>query len=108
MSKLEDIRRIPLPEGAERVETGPIRFGDDWPGTFIRGDDSFFHRYNVARAIEWLKAKEHTDSSMDLFLARKGLEGLAEILDASNLYEKVRGYKWTNTSQSTASKETKT
>lgn len=23
----------------ERVETGPTRFGDDWTGVFIRGDD---------------------------------------------------------------------
>jgi len=22
------------------LETGPIRFGDDWPGVFIRGDDA--------------------------------------------------------------------
>jgi hypothetical protein len=26
------------PDG-ERVETGPVQFGDDWPGLFIRGDD---------------------------------------------------------------------
>jgi len=25
----------------KRVETGPIRFGDDWPGVFIRGDNAF-------------------------------------------------------------------
>jgi hypothetical protein len=23
-----------------RVETGPVRFGADWPGLFIRGDDA--------------------------------------------------------------------
>lgn len=32
-----DIRR--LEEQEERVETGPIQFGDDWPGFFLRGDD---------------------------------------------------------------------
>lgn len=30
-----------LPEQAERVETGPIVFGDDWPGLFLRGDHCF-------------------------------------------------------------------
>ena len=25
---------------AERVETGPVQFGDDWPGVFIRGDNA--------------------------------------------------------------------
>jgi len=26
-----------------RAETGPMRFGDDWPGVFIRGDNAFFY-----------------------------------------------------------------
>lgn len=30
-----------LPAVAERVETGPVQFGDDWPGVFIRGDSAF-------------------------------------------------------------------
>lgn len=34
----EDIRKLPAQE--ERVESGPIQFGDDWPGTFFRGDHS--------------------------------------------------------------------
>ena len=25
----------------KRVETGPIKFGDDWAGFFFRGDDAF-------------------------------------------------------------------
>lgn len=24
----------------ERVETGPVRFGKDWPGVFVRGDNA--------------------------------------------------------------------
>lgn len=24
-----------------RIETGPIQFGNDWPGLFIRGDECF-------------------------------------------------------------------
>jgi hypothetical protein len=33
--------QLPLPNaGAERVETGPVQFGDDWPGIFIRGDQA--------------------------------------------------------------------
>lgn len=27
-----------LPPQQQRVETGAVRFGDDWPGIFIRGD----------------------------------------------------------------------
>lgn len=33
------IRQLPAVTGG-RVETGPVQFGDDWPGLFIRGDRS--------------------------------------------------------------------
>ena len=36
-----EIRNLPTPEGG-RVETGVTRFGDDWPGIFIRGDNAFY------------------------------------------------------------------
>jgi hypothetical protein len=32
-----DVRKFP--EQEERVESGPIQFGNDWPGLFLRGDD---------------------------------------------------------------------
>ncbi len=38
------IRKLPGQE--ERVETGPVQFGEDWPGLFIRGD-TCFHFYNM-------------------------------------------------------------
>lgn len=25
-----------------RIETGPVQFGDDWPGVFIRGDNAMY------------------------------------------------------------------
>lgn len=33
------IRVLPH-SGQRRVESGPIQFGDDWPGVFIRGDNA--------------------------------------------------------------------
>ncbi len=33
----EDLRQLP---GVPRVATGVVRFGDDWPGIFIRGDEA--------------------------------------------------------------------
>lgn len=30
---------VPLPPGvAGRMECGPVQFGDDWPGVWLRGD----------------------------------------------------------------------
>ena len=32
---------ITLPDHKGRMPTGPVQFGDDWPGYFFRGDDAF-------------------------------------------------------------------
>jgi hypothetical protein len=36
---VSEIRKLPAVD--QRVETGPVQFGDDWPGVFIRGDNAF-------------------------------------------------------------------
>lgn len=38
-------------EGA-RPETGPMRFGDDWPGVFIRGDNAGACALTVRRLMD--------------------------------------------------------
>ena len=43
---MSHIRKLPAQE--ERVESGPIQFGDDWTGTFFRGD----HAVHFAMLIE--------------------------------------------------------
>lgn len=40
-----------LPDQIPRVETGPVKFGDDWCGTFVRGDDSFFYAMVIRQVI---------------------------------------------------------
>jgi hypothetical protein len=37
-----------------RVETGVIRFGDDWPGYFFRGDDCM----GLADALNYIISRE--------------------------------------------------
>jgi hypothetical protein len=46
-----------LPGADERVETGAIRFGDDWPGTFVRGDNACYTAFNLASIAERVAAK---------------------------------------------------
>lgn len=36
--------RQQLPAQERRVETGAIRFGDDYTGVFISGDNAFYYR----------------------------------------------------------------
>ena len=47
------IRRIPQPEGG-RVECGSIQFGEDWPGTFIRGDRAGWYGHLLDRVLKQL------------------------------------------------------
>lgn len=45
------VRKINV-ELKERVETGAIQIGDDWPGTFIRGDDSFHYSAHLREILD--------------------------------------------------------
>lgn len=35
-----------------RVETGPVQFGNDWPGVFIRGDHAGYYAMTLRAIIE--------------------------------------------------------
>jgi hypothetical protein len=40
-------------DGVDRVSSGPVQFGNDWPGLFIRGD----HALKVAMSIRQLQSE---------------------------------------------------
>lgn len=44
-----EIQRVPAIPG--RPETGPMQFGDDWPGVFIRGDNAAYYARTLARVL---------------------------------------------------------
>lgn len=67
------IRQFPVEK--DRVETGPIQFGDDWPGTFIRGD----HSAHFAMHLE-LILKGESD-----VISRMVVEGLLDTLKSCDL-----------------------
>lgn len=45
-----------FPEQENRVETGAVRFGDDWPGVFVRGDNAMAYALNLETALNHLPA----------------------------------------------------
>jgi len=51
---MSDIRVLPAVDA--RVETGAIQFGDDWPGTFIRGKHAFVYATHLETALVALEA----------------------------------------------------
>jgi hypothetical protein len=46
-----DIRIIRTPLES-RIETGPLQFNDDWPGTFIRGDNAAWYALLLGRLLD--------------------------------------------------------
>jgi len=75
-----ELRSFPAAE--PRVETGPIQFGDDWPGTFIRGDNAFAHAMNLQVA---LAALETSGDAGKLVFTIAGLKGLLSDLQSSRV-----------------------
>jgi len=45
-----NVKKIPYDEEG-RVETGPVQFGDDWPGVFIRGDNANYYAFMLEKAL---------------------------------------------------------
>lgn len=44
-----------LLEGNGRIETGPLQINDDWPGTFIRGDNSIYYATMLEQLLSNVK-----------------------------------------------------
>jgi hypothetical protein len=82
-----DIRLMAFPDDDKgRVETGPIQFGDeDWPGTFIRGDDCFVLRLALQRVYRRMKNAEGLDR-----IDKLQLKSVIELLDECNINPKVK------------------
>lgn len=73
MSRLTKAPALP-----ERAETGPLQFGDDWPGVFIRGDNAL--AYAMA-----LKAALAGDNSAITLSVLEGLRKQLMSCDVRNL-----------------------
>ena len=66
----------PVPEQT-RPETGPMRFGDDWRGIFIRGDSAIHYWMALDGCIQ---AQNREPRSFERVLQIDQLEGLRDLL----------------------------
>lgn len=55
-----ELRKLPLEDG-QRVETGPVQFGNDWPGVFIRGDECCAYSFMMLQLGELKRVLESAD-----------------------------------------------
>lgn len=54
----------PLPS---RINTGPVKFGDDWPGYFYRGDEVM----QLIQLLEYIAREENCDEALTNRLMRE-------------------------------------
>lgn len=72
-----EIRKIDF-EIEPRLESGPVQFGNDWPGVFLRGDHCAYY----ALCLEQLD--DQLDSAEDV-VAALAIKNLLEMFQSSNL-----------------------
>ena len=81
-----DIRKLLAQE--RRVETGPIQFGEDWPGVFIRGDNAAYYALVVGETLHELSGQ---GDDLELLLVREAMGGLQRLLASAVVREAPRG-----------------
>ena len=81
---------LPAFENGDRPETGPMQFGDDWPGLFMRGDNACMMGMSLQGAI---KSYHETGEINPIVIMQ--LIGLSETLQSCNLNQLHKGDKKT-------------
>jgi hypothetical protein len=77
MKPLKRITQIPIEGGSGAVSTGALRFKNDWPGLFIRGDDAVQLLVRFRMMVELLKDTKDVRIAAGL----ASLQNLADIID---------------------------
>lgn len=62
-SRLERIVMLPMPDKMQRVETGVIQFGNDWPGVYVRGDNALHMAMLMRTAAQALRVSINDEIS---------------------------------------------
>lgn len=62
-----------------RIETGSLQFGTDWPGTFIRGDESFHYRIQLETLVAG------TEETAENMIALSAAKSLIQLLASSEV-----------------------
>jgi hypothetical protein len=77
---MKKLRKIPL--NGVRPETGPMQFGGDWPGVFIRGDNALGYALALRRAIERLVEVDCPSADVARLANLVGLLGSCRVLQS--------------------------
>jgi hypothetical protein len=70
-----------IAEQATRVATGPLKFRDDWPGVFIRGDEALGYAGKL-RVLLVGAEKRASELTQDEIAAWMRVQQLADLLES--------------------------
>jgi len=76
----------PIKYEGSRVETGPVQFGEDWPGLFIRGDTCIYYVLVLEQAIKRLN--ELNDGTIEHTMMISAISNLLESLEECLIKQK--------------------
>lgn len=79
------IINVPL---EHRVESGPVQFNDDWPGTFIRGDNSLWYAMVINNVLKDISNTTLTESNALDIIALRSLADLLSSCAVKHLTDK--------------------
>ena len=78
----ESLDIVVLDKLKDRIETGPVQFGSDWPGLFVRGDDALVLERAIVDVVRFLGTLP-LDATKPLMRQIGLLAQLGEALDAT-------------------------
>jgi hypothetical protein len=79
------LQKITVENLEGRIETGPLQINDDWPGTFIRGDNAAYYAMMLGQL---LAVHEEQNTDYEAFgdsIAWAVMKSLHEDLTGSNV-----------------------
>ncbi len=82
MTKLQ---KITVEDLQERIETGPLQINDDWPGTFIRGDNAAYYAMMLGQLLAVHKEQNTDYEPFQNSMAWAVMKSLYEDLRGSNV-----------------------
>ncbi len=84
MNEQEIERTRVFPAQAERVESGPIQFGKDWPGVFMRGDHALPSAMFLNSVFEMIERGEDPRADAMTYHQAKSIVALLASCDTRN------------------------
>jgi len=83
-----NIQKITVENLEERIETGPLQINDDWPGTFIRGDNAAYYALMLGELLSTRKEDDYESFSATIaWTVMKSLYGVLRSSNANRITE---------------------